>query len=488
VKLPLTAGAYSARGFIANAQTCENLFAEPNLKDSPFPATFYPASGLSVFADYTGIFTGRVRGLYWSSKGQFYAVIGTKLIMQTGRGVSYQLIGDVGDGAGNFTPVSMVDNGGYMMVVDGSANGWTVDLATQTFEPIDNDPATSVFYGSHRVDYMDTYFVLSRPGTQLLYLSQSNDATFDPLKDYSASKIGYNDVIQCCLAVHDNVWVIGTVTTEIWFNSGGSATFAMPFERMPNTVIQQGGVSPWGAVVAGNGVYWVSQDRHGRAVAMMGEGYQAKRISTFAIENEWAKYHDLTATFAMAYQQGGHEIVLFYFQNNHATWAYDITTGEWHRRTYGPDRDAWLPYCVANWGTLFDQGPGAQNLVIAGDRTGPRLLEISREVTTDCGIPIQRVRSWPHVMNDQKRLVHSQFVAALQPGQLNPDAVTLRWSDDGGQTWGQPLVQTVGNATNGQYSWRRLGMARDRVYELSWSAQGETALNGAWIEAVASTQ
>jgi hypothetical protein len=25
-------------------------------------------------------------------------------------------------------------------------------------------------------------------------------------------------------------------------------------------------------------------------------------------------------------------------------------------------------------------------------------------------------------------------------------------------------------------------MARDRVYELSWTATGETALNGAWVE------
>jgi hypothetical protein len=87
-------------------------------------------------------------------------------------------------------------------------------------------------------------------------------------------------------------------------------------------------------------------------------------------------------------------------------------------------------------------------------------------------------------VNEGKQVVHSQFIAALQPGQLSPDEVTLRWSDDGGQTWGQPLVQTVHGATNGQYSWRRLGMARDRVYELSWTAQGETALNGAWVEAV----
>jgi hypothetical protein len=186
----------------------------------------------------------------------------------------------------------------------------------------------------------------------------------------------------------------------------------------------------------------------------------------------------------MTYQQAGHEIILFQFLPDNATWGYDSATGQWHRRTYGPNRDAWLPYCIAHWGDLYGQTPSGPNLVLAGDRTGPRLLEISRNATTDCGVPIKRVRSWPHVTANQKRVAHTQFVAALQPGALNPDQVTLRWSDDAGQTWGQPVVQTVNGATNGQYSWRRLGMARDRVYEISWTAEGQTALNGAWIEAV----
>jgi hypothetical protein len=32
--------------------------------------------------------------------------------------------------------------------------------------------------------------------------------------------------------------------------------------------------------------------------------------------------------------------------------------------------------------------------------------------------------------------------------------------------------------------WQRLGLARDRVWELSWTAGGMVALQGAWIDAV----
>ena len=71
-----------------------------------------------------------------------------------------------------------------------------------------------------------------------------------------------------------------------------------------------------------------------------------------------------------------------------------------------------------------------------------------------------------------QRTVHHQFVTAMSGTSLSPDTVSLRWSDDGGQTFGAPVVQTTNNASNGQYSWRRLGMARDRVYELSWTATG----------------
>lgn len=60
----------------------------------------------------------------------------------------------------------------------------------------------------------------------------------------------------------------------------------------------------------------------------------------------------------------------------------------------------------------------------------------------------------------------------------------LRWSNTRGASWQGSLTNTLGAA--GQYAtqpmWRRLGFARDRVWELSWTAPCKTALNGAWVE------
>jgi hypothetical protein len=63
--------------------------------------------------------------------------------------------------------------------------------------------------------------------------------------------------------------------------------------------------------------------------------------------------------------------------------------------------------------------------------------------------------------------------------------ISLRWSDDRGHSWGNPVTQSIGQA--GEYltslQWQRLAYARDRVFELSWSVPMKTALQGAWIDA-----
>ena len=49
-------------------------------------------------------------------------------------------------------------------------------------------------------------------------------------------------------------------------------------------MLQQGCVAPYSVVITDNAVYWLSQDRHGRNMLMRGEGYSAKRVSNFAVE------------------------------------------------------------------------------------------------------------------------------------------------------------------------------------------------------------
>lgn len=476
-RLALHQGAYQARSPIANFQQCINLYPEANPNDAPFPVTHYPAPGLYVTSDYTGIFGGTVRGLYNASDGSIYAVIGQTVIRWLGGGndpATYYVMGALAENTG--IPVMMCDNGVTLVLVDGSGWGY--------MSPLPGSPNSlsvitdSAFYGSNRVDYIDTFMIFNQPGTGNFYTTTSGVVTpFDPT--YVAAKEGWNDRLNCAACLHDNIWLFGSETTEIWYNAGGT-TF--PFARMPNSILQQGVVATYSVVIADNAVYWLSQDRWGRNMCMRGEGYMAKRISNFAVEYEWSTYPNLADAVGMTYQLGGHEVIGFYFPSGNAWWAFDASTQMWHKRTFGGLSTPWLPYCMCGWG----QTPfiNEMNIVIAGDRTGARIFTLASNVYTDAGTPITRQRSWIHNQQDGQRLHHSRFSADMAGWQMTPDTIQLDWSDDAGFTFGTPVPQTTDNQSNGQYQWRRLGYARDRVYRLTWSGNGECALNGAYIDVI----
>lgn len=72
--------------------------------------------------------------------------------------------------------------------------------------------------------------------------------------------------------------------------------------------------------------------------------------------------------------------------------------------------------------------------------------------------------------------------------QKDAAQVALRWSDTQGRTYGSALTRSFGpeGAYNTSLLWTRLGMGRDRVFEVSWSAPVETALLGAYIDVASS--
>jgi hypothetical protein len=78
-----------------------------------------------------------------------------------------------------------------------------------------------------------------------------------------------------------------------------------------------------------------------------------------------------------------------------------------------------------------------------------------------------------------------QTVRTITSGTTIKDSlISLRWSDDRGHSFGNPVSQSIGQI--GEYrtslQWQRLAYSRDRVFLLEWSAPAPTALQGAWID------
>jgi hypothetical protein len=482
--VPLIGGYYQARSTLANAQRCLNLYPEINPKDSPTPVTDFPTPGLTLLRQ--GPFQLPWRGLYTATNGVLYGVLGgTVYLVNTDWSLT-----QLGIIPTKFTPVSMVDNGTVLVLVDGSNSGWSVTLVNNAFATI----TAANFQGGDVVTYIDTFFIFNIPGTKQFYTSLSGTLTFDPT--YVGAKVSFADPLVTLAAMHDELWLLGSQTTEIWGNAGISG---QPFQKLSGVFIQHGIVAKYSSARYNLQLFWLSQDEKGSALVLMGTNYQVKNITTPAVADQLRQYPSVADAIGMTYQQGAHVFYIISFPTANKTWVYDLSTDLWHERAY-IDLNGAEGRIRANC-TAFAYGRN-----VCGDWQNGNLYAFDLENGTDNGQPIARRRGFPHAVKDGHLVFHSQFIAYMDTGTalagvgeptqapdnagvndpaLEPE-VSIRWSDDGGKSWGEPITVSMG--ASGEYSHnisiRDLGQSRDRVYEIFWSDFAPAALNGAWVDMV----
>lgn len=493
VAIPLTSGAYSAQGYIANAQKCVNLYPEKNPEETkaPSPVTHYPRPGKTQLGLPPQPGFGRC--LYTATNGDLYAVV-NQTIHYIDPDWQFHALGDLLNPAN--TPVSIADNGTDAIAVDGSPAGNQIHLATRAVTVL-GDPN---FLGSTRADFLDSFLTLNIPNTNQWYSTLSNQVAFNGL--YVGRKTAWPDLIQCVVAIEREALILGQYKGEVWFNAG---TVPFPFQILPGNIIEQGCAAPYSPAKMDAACYWLSQSPEGdRMVMKMTNQNVATRISTHAIEAEMRKYPRVSDAVGSVYQVSGHSFYCLHFPTADITWVHDEATGQWHQDAY-----------IDNNGVLH-RSRVAFNAFAYGKNVGldwstGALYHINPLAYDDAGQPIAFIRSFPHVLNEMKQVSHARFIADFQTGTqpgtaevaqfLSPfsngfssgfgpltkttvPVLNLRCSRDGGNTWGNNRPKALISA--GHYRslmrWPSLGIARDMVFELSWSAPMSSALNGAFIE------
>ena len=411
---------------------------------------------------------GPVRGLYTASNGDLYAVGGAGLYYVSPAWAT-TLVGTLATATG---PVSMADNTLSLVVVDGSAGGLQVDLPTRASSPMPS--AAAGFYGADRVDFISTFLTFNKPNTPQFYVSDSLATTFNAL--YFANKTTAQDYLVAAIAARGQLWLIGRSTTEVWTLSGAPD---FPFQALQGVLIEHGCGAVGSIAKTDGALFFLALNKQGRGIVLQSAGYQLKRISTFALETLFATYTTASAV-GYCYQSRGHTFYVLSFPNDDATWVYDEAAEDWHQWS-SPTGDGLLHRHRSNCFAF------AYNLSLVGDFATGAVYALDGAVTTENGVPIPRIRSFPHIVHEGNRMMYEHFIADMDVATALPGApaptVSLRWSDDRGATWGNPVTQSLGasGATYTSLQWRRLGYARDRVFELSWTGSAAVSLIGAFI-------
>lgn len=461
--------AYTDRSPNLNAQTCVNLYPAPGGPDGKTPSALYRTPGLAPFAT---VGTSAVRGIH-AFGGTLYTVSGDTLYAVDAGGVATAR-GTINTGSGR---VAFADNGQVMALVDGS-DGWLWDGAALARITDPDFPA------AREIAFNGGYFVFDDPGTAGRFmvsgLYATDPADFVGALDYATAEADPDGLV-AIRSVEGHLWLLGENTTEVWYPSGE----AFPFNPVGGARMDRGCAAPWSAAQAGERLLWLARDRQGRVQVVMNEGFRVAPVSTPAVEHALEGYATVSDATGFAYHQEGHTFYVLTFPGADATWAFDLTTGLWHRRG-GWNGTGWTRH-RADVHAYF---AGRQ---LVGDWQNGRLYALDPEACTDDGATIRRERTAPAVWADHKRVFFHALTVDFETGvgdaQTPAPVALLDWSDDGGHSWSADRAGALdgGLGATGEYGrrvvWRRLGAARQRYFRVVVTDPVKVAILGASLEA-----
>jgi hypothetical protein len=478
---------YTAPDPFQDSQKTLNYFVEISQDDkSKTPTALLGAPGLNpLFSVASGISGGEVRGCWVLPGGtRAITVCGDNCAMvevtvpATQTSIAQFTVSTFGTLLTNNGPVCIRDNGpgDEIVIVDG-IYGYTVNMSGA---PVLTQITDSGFLGASRVAFIDGWLVFNKPNSQTFFTTGPTPYTITFPGAFFALKDSSSDNLVTLMENNRELWLIGERTSEVWYNAGG-ANFA--FSRIPGVAPQIGCSAVNSIARLGSSLVWLGSSERGENIVIQTEQYSYKDISTRAVEAAISSYPLVSDAIGFVYEEGGHLFYVLTFPTADKTWVYDVASDSWHERASFTSATGAFHRIRAN---CF---MNLQNIRMVGDYVSGYMHQMTRSVYTDAGFdedtgepteePLIALRRSPILWSreNRKRLFHGSLQVDFAPGQgtqtgqgENPQAM-MRFSDDAGATWGTQRLAPIGRA--GRYKnramWRRLGQARDRVYEVSVS-------------------
>lgn len=359
-----------------------------------------------------------------SMGGSLYAVAGGKVSKISGGTVTQ--VGSVPDDeatqmASSGTEVAIVAGGKYH-ICDGTTTA---------------EYTTGALTNPVGVAYMDGYFIVigsSGGRSDALTVSGLDDGTsFDAL-DFAFAENAPDELV-AIVEDHNEIWLFGSETTEIWYNSGAAG---FPFQRNAGALIERGATA---LTVAkeDNAVFWVGEDRR----VYRSSGSSPQVISTRESE-ETLKAATLGRGFIT--DDKGHKFYVLRLAGRPAL-AYDLTTGLWCEFSTGLGEAEFAGTCSARSGGTF----------YVGTSTG-HIATLDPDTYQDLGGYLEaEAISTPVARADYFSI--NRLHMNIAGGDVNAQGRVMLQVSKNGRTWGLE-------------KWRNLGALGEFFRRVTWHGLG----------------
>lgn len=512
-----TGPSYALQNRYAAVERCVNWFSVVNesQEEKKWKLALEPSPGNAAFSalPVPAPFNQPCRALL-ELRGITYGVNGDCVFSISGDGVYYQIGRVFNDGK----PVSMVANGTGQIFIASGGNGYVIPRGGSIGSLIPLGRGS--FLGSSYATFQDGYIVVVTPDSNQFQISGTDDVPIGDATLWDAANVsiqaGQADNLVACISSREYLRILGTRRSQVLADVGSGGIGAFPFQSYNETFIETGIAAAYSLADLGDSLMWMGEDARGQRACWRDQAFQPQRVSNFAVEWKWSTYHKISDAVAFPFIWQGHLFYQITFPSAYintgtgaltaATWVYDATVSTllgrpvWHERQYLDAQNN-----LVGRPELFHCFCYGKHLVGSGGADGNpgAIYQYSATQYSDCGMDntgaqVQRAmvrdRIAPHGWSLNKRVIYNRLelelargvgLSGAPPVGVNPN-ILLRWSNDGGETYGNEIALPMGAI--GQYAIRvlvnRLGYARDRVFWIRCSDPVYASILGAELDII----
>ena len=463
----LIGGSYPHESSAIDCQRTVNLI--PEVVESGSGKSVKSLMSIPGLAAWATLPTAPVRAMF-EQDGRAWAVGGSVLYELLTGGTYIARAGAIID---NGTPATIDSSGqpGHQLCVTSGRRLGIFDTVSHLWTP---DVRTDSDVGC----FVDGYFLSLDTTTSIVWQSDfENGLVWNGLAKLQRNMGGDGLV---AMGVNSRlVYLLGSQTSEAWFNAG---TSPMAFAPAQSGFFEVGCGAKNSLAWCDNSLMWLGQSEQGPGTVWRSSGYQAQRISTHALAQTLRGYSVTSDAVGWAYVDRDHPFYVLTFPTAGHTWAYDASTGLWAERSF------W------NTATCLEEQYKPRTHCYAfgkhlvGDGVTGAIYDMNRDTYTDAGgAPLRRLRQGPVIANQMQWLYHRSAWLDIETGAQTTDVspqVMLEKSDDGGHAWTALTDKALG--VTGNYStrveWRRLGRSRQRNYRVVITADAPVRIADAYLQ------